>query len=249
MPSLGSHMTRARMIAAELRHPAIDADRGSYYFGSTAPDIRVITRRDRSETHFFDLGKLDAQDSIETMLDAHSQLRAVGDLDPGTLAFMAGYLTHLAMDEVYIETMYREFFGAGSPMRDDTRAPVLDRALQYEMNRRDVEDEEAMREIRASLEVCRTVNAVPFIPDDQLPRWREVVIDFASQGPNWERFPRMMNVHLKRAGFSEEQIEDLSRNAPELVEESISYVGEARVQEFLDRAMERSLERVREYLP
>ena len=52
MPSLGSHMARARTIASELRHPAIDADRGSYYFGSSAPDIRVITRRDRSETHF-----------------------------------------------------------------------------------------------------------------------------------------------------------------------------------------------------
>lgn len=249
MPSLGSHMARARTIADQLRHPAIDADRGSYYFGSSAPDIRVITRRDRSETHFFDLDELAAQDSIEAMLDEHPQLRAVGGLDPATLAFMAGYLTHLAMDEAYIETMYREFFGAQSPMRDDARAPVLDRALQYEMNRRDLEDEDAMREIKASLEDCRTTNAVPFIPDDQLPRWREVVIDFASQGPNWERFPRMMNVHLRRAGFSDEQIEDLSRNAPTLVQESLSYVGETRVQEFLDRAMERSLERVREYLP
>lgn len=249
MPSLGSHMARARVIAGQLRHAAIDADRGSYYFGSSAPDIRVITRRDRSETHFFDLDKLAAQDSIEAMLEEHPQLRAVGELDPGTLAFMAGYLTHLAMDEAYIETMYREFFGAESPMREDARASVLDRALQYEMNRRELEDEQAMREIKASLEICRTTNAVPFIPDDQLPRWREVVIDFASQGPNWERFPRMMNVHLKRAGFSEEQIEDLSSNAPELVQESLSYVGETRVQEFLDRAMERSLERVRKYLP
>ncbi len=249
MPSLGSHMARARTIADQLRHPAIDADRGSYYFGSSAPDIRVITRRDRSETHFFDLDDLAAQDSIEAMLDAHPQLRAVGGLDPGTLAFMAGYLTHLAMDEVYIETMYREFFGARSPMRDDKRAPVLDRALQFEMNRRDLEDEEVMSEIKTSLEVCRTANAVPFIPDDQLPRWREVVIDFASQGPTWDRFPRMMNIHLQRAGFSDEQIDDLSRNASDLVHESLSYVGEARVQEFLDLAMERSRERLREYLP
>ena len=249
MPSLGSHMARARTIASELRHPAIDADRGSYYFGSSAPDIRVITRHDRSETHFFDLDELAAQNSIEAMLDEHPQLRAAGGLDPGTLAFMAGYLTHLAMDEAYIETMYREFFGARSSMRDDARAPVLDRALQYEMNRRDLEDEDAMREIKASLEDCRTTNTVPFIPDDQLPRWREVVIDFASQGPNWERFPRRMNVHLKRAGFSDKQIDDLSRNAPALVQESLSYVGEARVQEFLDHALERSLERVRDYLP
>ena len=47
MPSLGSHMARARALADRLRLPEIDADRGAYYLGSTAPDIRVITRMDR----------------------------------------------------------------------------------------------------------------------------------------------------------------------------------------------------------
>ena len=44
MPSLGSHLAGARLIADRLAHRAIEADRGAYYLGATAPDLRSMTR-------------------------------------------------------------------------------------------------------------------------------------------------------------------------------------------------------------
>src|SRR5215210_550043 len=112
MPSLGSHLASARVLAQRLTHPSIDADRGSYYLGATAPDIRVLTRLDREYTHFFTLNDFERQDSVERLFTEQPQLRDAVTLDAVTRAFMAGYLTHLLMDQRYIERIYREFFGA-----------------------------------------------------------------------------------------------------------------------------------------
>ena len=241
-------MARARTIADRLDHPAIEADRGAYFFGATAPDIRVITRRDRRVTHFFELDRFEHQDSVRQMLAEHPELCDATALDERTRAFMAGYVTHLVLDEVYIETVYRRFFGAQSPLADDAIADVLDRALQYEMNRRELEDGEALSAITSALQTCETSNAVSFIEDEHLARWRGVILDFASQGPTWDRFPRMMNIHLKRAGFDEAEIERVSQDGPALAQRSLEYVSEVRVQAFVDEATQRASAAVTTYL-
>ena len=248
MPSIGQHMTRARTIAEVLRHPAIDAERGAFYLGASAPDVRVITRRDRVHTHFFDLERLEPQDSVGAMFEMYPELSDADALDPETRAFMAGYITHLVLDEVYIETMFRPFFGVQSPMADDLFGNVLDRALQYEMNRREMEDSETAPHLVDAIGLCTTSNGCTFIEDEFLDRWREVVLDFARAGASWERFPRMMNIHLKRAGFSEEEIERFTDDGPALAKQAYDYVGEDRVAGFIDHATVRAIDGVKGYL-
>ena len=248
MPSLGQHMTRARIVAEAVRSPALDTHRGLYYLGATAPDIRVLTRRDRIYTHFFDLECLDAQDSVAKMLEQYPNLRDQATLDAMTRAFMAGVITHLVLDEVYIDTMYRDYFGARSSMADDPFANVLDRALQYEMNRRELEDATALHEITRAVEECEALASVDFIDDSYLGPWRDVVLDFARQGPTWERFPRMMNIHLRRAGMTDEQIEEYTRDGPALAQRSLDYVSESRVARFVEDATRRAQVGVERYL-
>ena len=247
MPSLGSHLAGARVLAQRLAHPSVDADRGSYYLGSTAPDIRVITRLDRGRYHFFDLDDFESQDSVARMFEQHPELRGAVRLDAATRAFMAGYVTHLVMDEDYIERVYRRHF-APAVWGDDPRGNVLDRVLQYEMDRREREDGAAMVEIAEVLANTSAAADVEFIGNDTLRRWLDVVRDIASQPPNWDRFPRMMNRHLARAGYSEEEIEEFCRNVPEILRETLDHVTESRIQEFLEQTMDRSLLRLREYL-
>ncbi|MCC6237180.1 MAG: zinc dependent phospholipase C family protein [Dehalococcoidia bacterium] len=241
-------MTRARLVAEVLRAPALDAHRGLFYLGATAPDIRVLTRRDRIHTHFFDLECLDMQDSVAKMLEQYPGLRDQATLDAMTRAFMAGLITHLVLDEVYIDTMYRDYFGARSSMAHDPFADVLDRALQYEMNRRELEDVTALRDITSALEECEARASVDFIDGSYLGQWREVVLDFARQGPTWDRFPRMMNIHLRRAGMTDEQIEEHTKDGPALAQRSLDYVGEVRVARFVEDATRRAQVSVERYL-
>ncbi|MEI7925948.1 MAG: hypothetical protein WCI61_07175 [Chloroflexota bacterium] len=248
MPSLGSHMARARTIADRLRLPEIDADRGAYYLGSTAPDIRVITRMDRRVTHFFELDDLGDQDSVSRMFAEHPGLAAPVGLDAATTAFIAGYLTHLVLDEAFIGQVYRPNFGAQSPRDDDPKANVLDRALQYELDRRDREDRAAMEEIREALSRTTAPRAIPFIADEHLLEWTAVSEDIATHPPDFGRFRRMMTRHLEQAGYGLDEINNYCDEPAVLVAEAFGIVDEERIERFWHDAEERMTDRVRSYL-
>lgn len=249
MPSLGSHLAIARLLAGRVAHAGIDADRGSFYLGATAPDIRVLTRGDREHTHFFTLDEFANQDSVARLFATHPHLRDAMALDAPTRAFMAGYLTHLLMDQLYIERIYREFFGSRSAFGDDPRGNVLDRVLQYELDRREREQADAMAEIREALANCSNAADVRFIEQETLARWREVAADIAAQPPDWERFRRMASRHLHAAGLeTEDAIEQFYRDLPAVLQETLDHVTEARVDEFMAAAIDQATARLREYL-
>lgn len=249
MPSLGSHLASARVLANRLSQPGIDADRGSYYLGATAPDVRVLTKLDREHTHFFNLGTTEKQDSVGRMFEAHPDLAEAGRLDPNTRAFMAGYVTHLLMDQRYIETIYREFFGPDSVYGEEPMANVLDRVLQYEMERREREDREAMAEIRSLIADCGGIADVPFIEPPTLLQWREVAHDVASHPPTWDRFERIASRHLQGAGLvTEEQMREFYDDLPRTLEQALERVTEQRIADFLDASLEEMGSTVNEYL-
>jgi hypothetical protein len=248
MPSLGSHMARAREVAERLRLKEIDADRGAFYFGATAPDVRVITRLDRKVTHFYELDEYGQQDSVARMFEAHPELGRPAGLDAATTAFMAGYLTHLVLDESYIERIYRPRFGERSPIADDPRRDVLDRALQYELDRRDREDRDAMGEVCDALATCSPPGAIPFISDEHLTQWRVVAADVAAQTPDYSRFRRLMTRHLTALGLTEEQIDEYCASPESIVEAAFEHASEQDIDAFWKEAAERMYERVRGYL-
>ncbi len=249
MPSLGSHLVRARVLADQLALPEINADRGSYYLGSTAPDIRVITRLDRRVTHFFELDKLSPQDSVARMFEANPQLAQPAGLEGAIVAFMCGYLTHLVLDESYIEHIYRPIFGAHSEIDDDPRSNVLDRALQYELDRQDREDQNAMGEIRTALEDGGTaVGGIPFIEQDHLVQWNDVSVDVASQAADYSRFRRMMERHLGLAGYDTRAIDECCDDPQGLVAEAFEICGHERVRRFWSTASDSAAASLRAYV-
>lgn len=246
MPALGSHLASARQIAERLAHRDVDLDRGAFYLGATAPDIRIITRGEREDTHFFTLDELAAQDSIARMLATHPRLANVAELDEVTRAFMAGYLTHLILDEHYIERMYREYFGVASALKGDQRADLLDRVLQYEMERREREQAEGMTAIREAIEASKGLANVEFIDESKLREWREVAADMASHPPTWDRFARVVRSHVR--GQGEDAEAEVMASVPELLREVLGHVSEERVRRFNEESIDEAARRVREYL-
>ena len=248
MPSLGSHMVRARRIADALELPEIEADRGAFYLGATAPDVRVVSRGARSDTHFFELDDLAKQDSVERMLAAHPALRTPAGLDAATTAFIAGYITHLVLDEAWVEEIYRPSFGVYSEIDDDPRSNLLDRVLQFELDLRDRVSAEFRDEIVAALGETVPPAGIPFIADDHMVRWCDVVLDIAGQSPDYSGFRRMLSRHLEFAGFSEDDIEACCQHPERLVDEAIGVVSAERIERFWEHAADLMHDRVRQYL-
>lgn len=211
--------------------------------------MRILMRVDRRLTHFFELSDFEPQDSIARMFEAHPELGNAVDLDPGMRAFIAGYMTHLLMDEHYIQSVYRAFFGEGSPLGGDLWANVLDRSLQYEMNRRDLEDDAALADVRKAIDASQSAVGLPFIDDELWPEWRDFTRGITHQRPDFERFSRMMQNHLRRVGFSEERIEEIGNDPPQIINEAFEAVSEERLDQYLEEATELAFDRLREYLP
>jgi hypothetical protein len=242
-------MATAKELADRLRHPVIEAHLGAYFLGSTAPDVHVITRWERERTHFFDLDNSGEQSGTDGLFEAYPELARPGRLNPSTVAFLAGYISHLAMDEVWIVDIYRPFFGERSALKGDVRANVMDRVLQYEIDRRERAKTELMAHVRDELLTTPLETYIGFIDRPTLERWRQISAEVASHPPDWDRFRMIAGRSLKAYGVATpEAVQEFMKNVPELLAEAIHRVSGDRVQAFLNRTIEDSLDAIKGYL-
>ncbi len=249
MPPLTMHMTLARELASQLAHPALDAEPGAYYLGATTPDIRVLTKWDRARTHFFDLKDFSEQSGVAGVFRSHPELASLDGLSQGTIAFLCGYISHLEMDEAWILNVYRPCFGERSPLKGDVLANLLDRVLQFELDRREREDRAAVAEIQRDLLASTMAVAIGFVDEETLCRWRDVSADLLNQRPGWDRFGAIASRHLRAYGVeSEADMAHFLRDIPDLLDQSIRRVTPQRIEQFQQRSRQRALAAMREYL-
>jgi hypothetical protein len=249
VPPIFLHMATARDVAQQLDSETLAAQSGAYLLGATSPDIRVLTREDRSVTHFYDLHVMEHQDSVEAMFTANPHLREAGALNDETVAFVAGYIGHLVLDQTWIEAVYRPHFGQISSLGGDAQADVMDRVLQYELDRRRREDQEQVQGIRDDLQCCSLAINAGFLDSNLLRRWLDVVIDITRHPPTWERFRFQGGRHLRSAGIeSDEAMTAFLETIPDVLERTIRHVSTAHVDAYLEQSTEKALRLAREYL-
>lgn len=248
MPPPVLHMSLARTLAESLSLATLEADRGAYYLGATAPDIRAITRWDRERTHFFDLDDFGHQDSVATLFASYPDLER-GRVNVSTAAFLAGYISHLVLDEGWISEVYRPLFGERSPLGGTERANVMDRVIQFELDRREREQAAIIAEMRNDIAATALEVSVGFIDIETLMRWREVNLDFLQAPPTWERFRNVASRHLNAYGVTDAaQIDSFMAEVPSILQETVDHVSWERVQAFVEGALGRARGAIAEYL-
>jgi hypothetical protein len=249
MPGLRLHMTVAHGLAREIGSQTIDGERGAYYLGATTPDIRVLTRWDRERTHFFKLDDFHEQSGVHRLFEQEPRLRDASSLDAPTAAFMAGYLSHLVMDEDYITQIYRPLFGERSALRDEAIAGVMDKALQWDIERADCEDLSRVDEIKQALAETAVEVNVEFIAQDTLRQWRDVSLDVICQAPSVERLVRMLGRRMPEFKLDDEsEAARFAEKLPSLLQRTWEHVGDERVNEYLHGTKSRAQQAIREYL-
>ena len=251
MPPLAIHTRIAKDTADRLRSETLDSQRGNLYLGSTAPDIRILTRWERERTHFFDIHNFDEQRCVESFLANNPALADAGSLEERTRSFIAGYLSHLVVDEMWIAALYRPFFGERSPLGGSLRANIMDRALQFSMDADTRLDTDLMAHILEAVARCDLEINIDFIDQPTLKEWHRVISDFARQQPDWERFRTRARRHLEATGnlsVDDEEYEELARSLPDLVDETLRYLSRERVDDVMRGSVDESVRVVKEYL-
>ncbi len=251
MPPLAIHTRIAKDTADRLRSGTLDSQRGNLYFGSTAPDIRVLTRWERERTHFFDIHRFDEQRSVESFFASNPALADSEALEEKTRSFIAGYLSHLVVDEIWIAALYRPYFGERSPMGGSLRANIMDRALQFSMDAETRLDSELMAHVLEAVACCDLDISIDFIDTATLKEWHRIISEFVAQQPDWERFRARARRHLESTGkvsVDEGEYEELARSLPDLVEETLRYLSREHIDEVLRGSVDESVRVVKEYL-
>jgi hypothetical protein len=90
----------------------LDASRCAFLFGTTAPDVQVVSGQTRLQTHFFDLPiQEEAPLAWEQALRLTPELAHAEILPAKQAVFVAGYLCHLQADWIWVKEIFAPTFG------------------------------------------------------------------------------------------------------------------------------------------
>ena len=247
MPNLPVHIELAHRAARRLAHPVLADNLGYFLLGSTSPDIRVITRRSREEYHFVPLDFHKVGAGIEGMFRSHPGLASAGSHEPATQAFIAGYMTHLVVDEMWITGMYRSYFGNKEVFEDQVVGNVMDRALQLELDRRAWD---AAGANRPSLESACDGVELDFISRETLHEWRLWVLGTLERGFSWERLRFMARrIAAGREDHPAHQVADeFLQSVPRGLRRLFDSVPDQRVTDLQGRTVDELVRVVGDYL-
>ena len=247
MPNLLAHISLAMATADRLRHPELLEHAGSFLMGSTAPDIRVITRQNRERYHFAGLDFDDIGAGVKGMFAAHPRLRELDGRQGATRAFVAGYMTHLMVDEAYIIGVYRAFFGDRGVIQDAMRANMLDRALQLDMDRQ-VWDRAA--NALAAAEFNPEEVDIGFLDTETLGQWRDWVFNVVDRGFTWDRL-RFMSRRIAAGddvSAAERFVDEFIEGMPASLDQVYALVPRTTVADFKTDAVGHLVSAVGDYL-
>ncbi len=182
MPNLATHIHFAMKSVPETMPQEFLP---IYLLGATSPDIRVITKENRSVYHFVDLDFNSVGEGIANMTQKFPEIHQIKDQDEIIKTFLTGYVTHLVLDETWITTVFRKHFSNENVFPKSAPILVLDRAIQMYM------DSQYWGSIESKIESIEKCNiekvSLPFLSNNSLNEWRDWICNFLNLGFSWDR--------------------------------------------------------------
>lgn len=177
MPTPFTHLRIAQDLLVDERLAPIYRElllrhRSAFQLGGIVADARVASGVGREVTHFYAYGRPISVRPWRLMLREHGSLCRAHD--EAHLAFLAGYVAHLAADEAWALKMVRPQFWERDWRGVERRDKFL--ALHLILTVMDERDEPRLAPWQAeSLSRGEPAGWLPFMSDDVLRAWRDLV--------------------------------------------------------------------------
>ena len=253
MPNLPMHIYLAQQVAEQLDRGYVYDHIGSFYLGSTSPDIRAMTKWPREQTHFAPLSVGEVGTGARTMFHNYPELMDDSEQSLATRTFMLGYVCHLAADEVWITSVYRPNFDISSEetrlTQDQVQADLWDRAVQLDMDRL------SLPEVRGPMNAGHEVScgdsgvSVTFFEDGLLTQWKDRVASFVGREFEWSRLKFALNRMYRDNDEVQGTVDRFLDRMPQSLEEVYQRIPEAKVENYRQQAVAATIAQVREFLP
>jgi hypothetical protein len=249
VPNLPMHIYIAHNAAKELDWGYVHDHLGSCFLGSTAPDIRAMTKWNRERTHFAPLSLETVGTGTRRMFELYPELADHRNLSPATRSFVLGYISHLTADEVWITTMYRPHFSKENSLAEsEIEAQIWDRALQLDMDRQAHLEMDAFTQ--AGNIICDGEQGVEvaFLEAEILGEWRQWVARFMGWNFDWERLKRALNRMYRDNDDVQQLVDSFLENMPDSLEGVYAQVPRDKLDAYRQEALNQTLAQVKEYL-
>ncbi len=180
MPTPIQHLVIAEEILSGSALPAaarglLASQRGAFLFGTVAPDVQSVSGQPREATHFFVMppppGEL--APAHQVMLTRHPLLACADRLTPAQAAFIAGYLTHLRLDELWIAYVFGPCFGLEAGWGTFRERLMIHNVLRTWLDRRD--GVWLKCDVWSTLMQVEPREWLPFVSDTHLRTWRDEI--------------------------------------------------------------------------
>lgn len=249
MPTPFMHLASAQEILADDppsgMSPArvsrlLNEQRGAFLLGQTGPDVQTVSGQARDETHFYAIPRTSRRPAYQALFAAHPRLARVDELPPPQVAFIAGYIAHLTLDEIWLEDVFLRYFaGDRETWRERAFAHNVLRTWMDAQARRRLD-----QAVTAALRSAEPDDWLPFVADVHIRRWRDWLIEQLTPGHH----AQTAEVFAQRMGVSAAEIEAVLR-APEQMEARVfRRIPRAALQTFHDAGQARSVALIKRYV-
>lgn len=184
MPNLPTHIHFSLRALGDILGLDVKGNLPAYLFGSTAPDIRAITKKDRSVYHFVALDFSEVGEGPENLTREYPSWSDLSNTSAESRAFIAGYVSHLILDETWITKMFRPYFENSHMFPRRFQALVMDRAMQLELDR---EYWGSMKPHLADIQKYRVDLDIDFLNGEPLNSWRDWILRLLGADFSWDR--------------------------------------------------------------
>jgi hypothetical protein len=177
MPTPFTHLRTAERLLhdPEVTLPLrtlLQTENSAFLLGNVAADARVDSGMQRADTHFYHYDEPITQHAWRVMLERHPTLTTPNSA--AHQAFLAGYVAHLSMDEIWLVDMLRPHFVEREWATQQSRFFMLHIVLVY-MDERDYGTLDSQR--RALLQAAQPDSWLPFMSDEVLKRWGNFIAE------------------------------------------------------------------------
>ena len=185
MPTPFYHLS----VAYEIReHPALPVkikaflaeNWNAFLFGKTAPDVQVVSRQPRQDTHFYTVPPESDTPTWERMLSIYPTLARPSNLPPAQAAFIAGYACHLEADEAWLWDIFLPVFGPDAIWETFRQRVYLHNVMRAYLDRIVVANLPAGT--GAHMQAAQPRTWLPFVTDSYLVEWRDLVAEQLQPG-------------------------------------------------------------------
>jgi hypothetical protein len=245
MPTPVMHLVLAEEILRGDALPSaachlLTQQRGPFLLGHTVPDVQTISGQARDETHFYSLPRTSERPAHEALFAAYPQLAHAGELPAAQAAFIAGYIAHLLLDELWLDCIFLPYFGGDWGTRGERG--FLHNVLRTWLDARD--QQRLSGSVVVALQEAEPQGWLPFVGDEHLWAWRDWLV--GQLGPG--RSVQTAMVFAERMGVSVAEVEAVLSSPQRMEERVFSHVPRAALRSFHDGGCERSVALIAEYL-